>query len=178
MLLSITQSPVGFIHFLSAVAAMLAGGGVLFLPKGTVLHRRLGYIYVVTMVVMLGTAFSIYSLYGEFGLFHYLAVFSSLTLIGGMVPVILKKPKPGYVSMHFSFMYWSVIGLYMAFVAETAVRLPQTVIADGVPTNTFYTMVAIGSGVVMVAANVSWFRNKKRWQAKFDTVSTLQSVDK
>lgn len=168
MLLAIYKDPVGLIHFLSALLAMLAGAFVLIAPKATLTHRRVGYVYSAAMAVMLATAFAIYNLYNSFSVFHYLALFSSLTLVGGMVPIILKKPNPGYVSMHFGFMYWSVIGLYMAFVAETAVRIPDTAVFDGAPTNTFWTIVAVASGIVMLAANVFWFRNKKRWQEQFE----------
>lgn len=161
MLLSITHSPTGLVHLIAALIALVAGTGVLLADKGTRLHVRAGYVYVAAMVVMLAMAFGIYHLYGSFAVFHWLALVSVLTLLGGMVSVVLRRPR-AYMSLHLSFMYWSVAGLYMAFVAETAVRFADQAVASGVPTATFYYFVA-GSGlVVMVAANVCYYRFRPR----------------
>lgn len=172
MFLAIYKDPVGLVHLLSALVAMLAGGYILFAAKATATHRKVGYLYTASMAVMLATAFAIYNLYDSFSVFHYLALFSSLTLVGGMIPVILRKPNPGYVRMHFGFMYWSVIGLYMAFVAESAVRLPAVVIEGGVPNTTFWVITAVASGVVMIGGNVYYFMNKKRWTEQFGGAAT------
>lgn len=53
---------------------MLAG------PNGTRSHLRPGYVYTAAMTGRLFTAFMIYHLRGRFGLFHWLAVVSSLRL--------------------------------------------------------------------------------------------------
>ena len=164
---ALVHSPVGLIHFIAAALALISGALVLLWPKATRRHIRVGYVYTASMCIMLVTAFAIYNLYGSFGVFHWLALVSTVTLAGGMVPVLLKRPVRTYVVLHFSFMYWSVVGLYMAFAAETLVRLPQVVIEGGVPNRTFYMMV-IGSMVVLgVIANVIWYRMKPRWTAQF-----------
>lgn len=167
MLLSFLHSTTGLVHLVAAVIALATGAAVLLLPKATVTHRRVGYVYTAAMVGVLLTSFSIYHLYGSFGIFHWLAVVSTVTLIGGMVPIVWRKPAGRYIEIHFAFMYWSVVGLYAAFFAETAVRLPDTVIAAGVPNHYFYTAAGIGTGVVMLIANIAWFRMKPRWAAQF-----------
>ena len=166
MSLTIIHSTAGLAHLIFATLAMVAGALVLFMRKGTPLHFRIGYVYTAAMAGMLVTSFMIYHLYQSFALFHWMAVVSSLTLLGGMVPVFLKKPR-NYVGLHIAFMYWSVVGLYMAFCAETAVRIPRTAVADGQVTATFYTIVAATMAVLGVVANVFWFRYKKRWLAEF-----------
>lgn len=91
--------------------------------KGTTRHKKIGYIYVVFMVVLNITAFVIYCLFGKFAIFHWFAVLSCLTLIAGMYPVLTKKSK-NYILFHFNFMYWRVVGLYCAFCAEILTRIP------------------------------------------------------
>lgn len=110
----------GIVHTLFAVLAMVSGLWVVFLPKGGVKHRQLGYVYVGAMVLMLLTAFGIYKLFGGFGVFHGLAIVSFLTLIFGMYPAL--KRGPNWLALHYRLMSWSVAGLYAAFVAEVAVR--------------------------------------------------------
>lgn len=166
MLLSITHSPTGVIHLIAASLSLAAGAAVLLLPKGTLLHRRIGYVYTVAMVVMLVTSFMIYHLYGSFAVFHWLAVVSTLTLLGGMVPMLLRKPK-NYIGYHIAFMYWSVIGVFMAFVAESAARIPREVVDAGGVTNAFYYAVGAAGAIVAVLANVYWYRMKKVWLAAY-----------
>lgn len=81
--------PMGVVHVAFAVIAMAAGGVVFLIPKGTQLHRALGYAYVVSMLGLNVTALMIYRLFGSFGVFHYLALFSLLTVAAGFV-----RPTP------------------------------------------------------------------------------------
>ncbi|RNC79679.1 MAG: DUF2306 domain-containing protein [Balneola sp.] len=112
----------GIIHLISAIAAMIFGAIVLFLKKGTPLHIRLGYFYAVSMLILNGTALMIYDLFGYFGPFHFAAIISLISLLGGLVPVYLKKPKNSWLELHYEFMNWSIIGLYAAFWSETFSR--------------------------------------------------------
>lgn len=116
------HSTVGLIHTIFAVLAMIFGGIVLLKIKGDKTHKVLGYIYVVSMLGLNGTAFAIYN-FGGFSLFHGFALVSLAALMGGMIP-ILKKSK-GWYKAHFFSMNWSVVGLYCAFWAETGTRLLQ-----------------------------------------------------
>ena len=173
----------GAVHLIFSILALITGSFILIGQKGTVLHKRIGYAYVVSMTVVLVTAFAIYSLYGSFGIFHWMALFSSVTLAGGMIPMIFRRPRKSYIAYHFSFMYWSVIGLYGAFIAETLVRIPEVVIESSVPNSTFYTMTGIGTFVVMMAGNIFFFRNKNKWMRQYgliedeSVVSDISSID-
>jgi len=104
----------------------------------------------------------IYRLFGRFGVFHIAAIISTVTLLGGMIPVIRRKPKNSWLNLHFSFMYWSVFGLYAAFVAEMAVRLPvRTVFSSA---TTFFIMVGVATFATMLVGQIIFFKKKKKWQ--------------
>lgn len=114
--------PLGLTHLVSALLAMLFGMVVIFNKKGTKLHIRFGYAYTVAMLVLNVTAFMIYKLFGTFGPFHIAALISTASLLGGIIPVYLKKPENGWLYLHYEFMNWSIIGLYAAFWSETFSR--------------------------------------------------------
>jgi uncharacterized membrane protein len=97
---------IGAIHLLASILALITGTLVLLLKKGTVLHKRIGYLYVAGMVVLIVTAFSIYRLFGGFGIFHFAAIVSTLTLLAGLIPVLTRKPKVKWMEIHFMYMYW------------------------------------------------------------------------
>lgn len=124
-MLTIVHSPTGLLHLAASCAAMLLGAAVLCLPKGTRLHKRIGYVYTFAMLGVNTSAFCIYYLWGKFGVFHWFAVLSTLTLLAGMLPMFLFRDRLKALGWHLGFMYWSVIGLYCAFVAEVLVRMPH-----------------------------------------------------
>lgn len=157
---------VGLIHLISAILAMVTGTMILVMKKGTLNHIRVGYIYVAAMAGVLITAFMIYRLWGGWGLFHYAALVSSVTLLGGMIPILFEYPKNSYIAFHFSFMYWSVIGLYGAFFAEIMTRLPS-LIYDGPPDALFFQILSVTVGLVMVLGGYYFYRNKDRWEREF-----------
>jgi len=149
---------IGAVHLLASVIALASGTQVLWMDKGTRLHRQIGYVYCASMLVIIATAFGIYRLFGGFGLFHILAIVSFLTLLSGMIPVLLKKPFNSYMSLHFSFMYWSVMGLYAAFVSEMLTRIPES---------PFFGVIGLSTFGVMIVAQLLFAKYKKSWQQKF-----------
>lgn len=112
----------GLIHLVSALLAMLTGSLVLLRPKSGLWHRRIGYVYVACMLVLNSTAFLIYHLFGRVGPFHILAIFSTLGLLGGMLPALFRHRVRNWLYWHYFFMNWSVVGLYAAFWAELLTR--------------------------------------------------------
>lgn len=152
------HSDLGLVHIIAAVAALLTGTWVLFEKKGTQSHVRVGYAYVLAMSIMLGTAFGIYHLWGKWGIFHYMAVVSSVTLVLGMGPVLRKNRKPESIYYHFSWMYWSVMGLYAAFASEMLARVPET---------PFFGMVGIATAAIMGVGGFIFGLKKKKWRNEF-----------
>lgn len=113
----------GQIHLLSALGAMVAGTIVLILTKGNRVHKTWGYVYVLMMAVLNGSAFFLYKLTGHWGPFHFAAIISLATIVAGLVPVIGQRHNPQRIYRHMAFMYYSVVGLYAAFFAELFSRL-------------------------------------------------------
>ena len=158
----------GLIHFIASIFALLLGTLVLVLKKGTMKHMLIGRLYAFTMSVLLITAFMTYRLFGTWGIFHWTAVISSLTILFGLIPILTKRPANNYVTLHFSFMYWSVIGVYGAFVSETLVRMPKVVIESGIPNNVFYNLTGIGSALVMGLGIYFFLKLKPKWGKEFN----------
>ena len=76
---------IGWIHVVACLVALAAGAWNLALPKGTALHKRVGYAYLTSMLVLNVSAFWIYKFDIDrfrpfhagpnvFGLFHWFAV--------------------------------------------------------------------------------------------------------
>ena len=162
MLLSIVHSPTGLLHLAVSCLAMIFGALILFLHKGTQLHKRIGYAYTVCMILVNATAFMIYHLWGRFGIFHWFAVLSLFSLSMGMLPLFLVKNRPKALKLHVNFMYWSVIGLYGAFVSEMMTRIPE------VP---FYNMVGVATGGVMLVGGILFGINKAKWMKLMAAIS-------
>lgn len=155
-------STTGLIHFIASIIALISGTMVLSNTKGTQTHRQIGYVYSASMFIVLSTSFMIYRLHGTFGILHVFAVISSVSLIGGMLPMFLKSPKD-YMIYHFSFMYWSVIGLYCAFCAEVFTRLPFIFDFQANIITVFYSLVGIASGLVGGIGAFYFKRYKEKW---------------
>ncbi|MGI8843529.1 MAG: DUF2306 domain-containing protein [Gemmatimonadaceae bacterium] len=95
------MSPLGWFHTATAVAALASGAAVLIRRKGTRWHRRAGWTYVVSMILLNVTALMIYRLFGYFGPFHYAAVASLVTVLAGTVIVVRRRPRGKWIEAHF-----------------------------------------------------------------------------
>ena len=132
---------------------------MLVMKKGTLVHRRVGYGYVLSIGVLIISSFGIYRLFGRFGVFHALSLVSTFSLVAGMLPMFRKIRKPGHYETHFKRMYFSVVGLYAAFAAESFSRVSRF--------GNFWQAVAWGCVLVFVACFVIFIRMKPVWSAKF-----------
>lgn len=141
------MSTVGYIHFISAMAAIVTGALIFFIAKGTRLHIQLGWAYVVSMVTLNGTGLMIYRLFGGFGPFHVMTLISLATLGMGYRAVRQRPRKPDWVLTHYHYMSWSYIGLIAAGASEAIVRVDvlRTAIQGGM---NFGLAVFIASAVV------------------------------
>jgi len=164
----IVTDNVGLLHLIVSVIALLTGSLVLGLTKGTKTHKRIGYVYSTAMLIVLVTAFTMYNLFGTWGIFHWTAVVSSITIVFGLIPIFTRRPKKSYISLHFSFMYWSVIGLYGAFIAEMFVRLPKIVFEGGRPNYMFYNMLGIAVAITMGLGAYFFIKQKPKWEKIFE----------
>lgn len=116
---------IGHGHHIAAWIAIFSGAIVLLSRKGTRWHRRWGWIYIGSMVAMNLSALMIYRLFGVFGVFHYFAIASLLTVGAALATVRMRKPKGAWVEAHANLMAWSYIGLVAAAASEATTRVPQ-----------------------------------------------------
>jgi len=161
-------SDTGLIHFIASIFAIILGTLILVLTKGTSQHKIIGRLYALKMLVVLITAFMTYRLFGTWGIFHWTAVISSITLFCGLIPILIKQPLNNYKELHFCFMYWSIMGLYGAFVSETLVRMPKVVVDKDIPNRVFYNITGIGTALVMGLGVYFFLKLKPKWKSQFE----------
>ena len=163
---NIVTGTTGLIHLISSIIALVTGVFVLTTTKGTKAHKQIGYIYVISMIILNITAFMIYRLFGKFGIFHWFAILSFLTLLLGIYPVLVKNFK-NYLLVHFNYMYWSVVGLYCAFCAEILTRIPF--IYD-LPNKgqLFGILTGVSIFIVMTIATIIFVKMKPKWTKQYE----------
>ena len=152
------NTQLGWFHFITALISILSGTYILYKPKGTKLHKQVGYLYVLSMVLVCGSALGVYNITGEFGVFHTLAIAGLLTLIIGLLPLLLKRTSRKHSVFHLWFMYYSVLGLYAAFVSELSLRIPE---------KPSYKVVAIATAFVFIFGSVFIFWKENIWRKYF-----------
>jgi uncharacterized membrane protein len=133
---------ISWLHITTAIIAIVAGLFVLLQVKGTRQHRRLGRVYVASMVTLNVSSFFIFQLTGEFSPFHVAAFLSLATVIAGLLPLYRRRPAEGWLELHFQFMVGSYIGLLAAAASEVAVRIPDS---------PFWWAVIVSSAVIIMA---------------------------
>lgn len=152
------NSTLGWFHLTTALLAMFSGAFVLATRKGTKRHKQVGYLYVLSMLLVCGSAMGIYHLTGTFGIFHITAIVGFLTLAGGMIPMLMKNIDRKYKAIHIWFMYYSVLGLYAAFASELIVRIPD---------KPFYAMVGIATGSIFLIGTLFILKKENVWTKFF-----------
>jgi len=101
------------IHTVFSVIALLAG--IIFLiPKGSKKHKRLGYLYALSMLISLITSFGLFKIWGTFGIYHALSIVSFLTLIIALYFPLFGRTKQNWIEYHLIWMGYSYVGLVMA----------------------------------------------------------------
>ena len=124
------QGPLGAFHFASAIVALICGAIVLSNPKGTAKHKRLGYIYFASMLALNLSAIPITNMTGSIGLFHLFVVMSLPTTLAALYFPLFGRTNPNWKTQHFTYMFWSYVGLIAASIAEGMVRLPILFVTD------------------------------------------------
>lgn len=156
---------IGWVHTLAALLALITGSLILAKTKGTSLHKKTGRVYGISMIIVCTTSFMIYRVHNTFGVLHFFALISTVTLLLGMLPLYLKNYKNAIVT-HLSWMYWSVIGLYCAFAAEIFTRLPMILDIQNTY-GIFYALVGLSTGFVGFVGSRFFKKNKNTWEKQF-----------
>jgi uncharacterized membrane protein len=103
------------LHIAGALAALGLGTAVLFMRKGTRVHRRTGWFWVATMLLVAITSFWITSISpGQFSPIHLLSILTLLTL-----PFAIWARRTGRIGSHRA----AMISLYISLVAAGAFTL-------------------------------------------------------
>jgi|AntRauTorcE11898_2_1112593.scaffolds.fasta_scaffold38644_2 uncharacterized membrane protein len=105
-------------HTIVSIVAMISGGIIFFYTKGTSLHRKIGYTYVISMLLCLLTSFFIYDMFGGFGPFHILSIVSLVTISIGIFFPVWGRSVNGWQIHHYFWMSYSYVGLWMAFMSH------------------------------------------------------------
>jgi uncharacterized membrane protein len=111
-------------HILAAVSALLLGAAVLLVPKGTHTHRVIGTVYAGALVLVNVAALSLHR-ENAFGVFHWLAVASLVTIGVGLSPLLLGRRSPPAIATHAYCMTWSYAGLVAAGCGQLVVAVGQ-----------------------------------------------------
>ena len=111
-------------HVVAALSALLVGAAVLLSQKGTQVHRTVGGVYILGLLVVDVAALSLHR-EDAFGVFHVLALASLATVVVGVVPLLLGRRSPKLISTHAYCMTWSYAGLVAAGCGQLAAASGQ-----------------------------------------------------
>ncbi|HEV3044192.1 MAG TPA: DUF2306 domain-containing protein [Roseiarcus sp.] len=98
------------IHAFLATAALIVGAAVLFLQKGTALHKALGRVWATLMMIVAGLSFAITGLNpGHYSAIHILSIVTLTT-----VPYAIWRRRVGDIRAHATAMIANYCGLFIA----------------------------------------------------------------
>jgi len=100
------------IHLIACVAAIIVGAIVLVRPKGTAVHRALGFVYVGATFAYCGSSFFMYPSTGRLTPFHLISI-QNLVLVscGVSLPRYLRHRFANWYAWHLRLMLYSYIAL-------------------------------------------------------------------
>ena len=156
MFTDIINSSTGWFHTIMAVTAMITGIVVVLNVKGSLFHKRVGYVYVASMLLLNVSSFFIVNFDG-FSIFHFFAIVSLVTVLGGIIPAIRRTKN--WFGYHYYFMSWSVVGLYCAFWAEVGTRFVRNM-------QQFWWAVAIATFITAMIGSVIINKQAKKLNLK------------
>ncbi|MGB5188547.1 hypothetical protein [Robiginitalea sp.] len=117
-----TGNLISQLHIGSALLALILAAVVLIASKGTRFHKRMGYFFTISLVLVNGSAALMYNLTGRFNLLHVFVMISLGSLIYGMIPAIRRKPV-NWLRRHISGMTGAALGVWAAGLAELTIRV-------------------------------------------------------
>jgi uncharacterized membrane protein len=131
----------------AATSSLLLGAVVLLRRKGNATHRRVGAAYAVVLFLVNVAALSVHR-DATFGVFHWLALLSLVTLAAGLAPMLSGRRSHRVVATHAFCMTWSYAGLVAAGTGQLAAGFGSES-AGTVP-------VVIGVSLAGCAAVIAW----------------------
>jgi len=114
--------PLGWVHFIASLVALVVGALVLMRPKGTPVHKLRGRIYVVAVLATSITALGIYRR-GDFFFAHWFGVAALIAITVGIAAAHFKIPRTGWMHLHLTCMLVSFYILIDGGVNEVFLRV-------------------------------------------------------
>jgi len=102
------------IHTIFGIIALITGAWNLTTQKGTKRHRFVGWVYAISMFCLIGTSFSIFELFGDFGPFHVMSLVSGVTIFLALYFPLRRNLYANWLEHHYMWITWSYVGLIMA----------------------------------------------------------------
>jgi uncharacterized membrane protein len=114
--------PLGWVHFVTSLAALAVGILVLLRPKGTPAHKRRGRVYALALLVTNVTALGIYRR-GVFFFPHWLAIAALMVMTAGVLAAHFKIPRKAWLHLHLTCVLTSLYILVGGGVNEVFLRV-------------------------------------------------------
>ncbi len=142
-----------YLHLITAIIALFTAAIVLFAPKGTRIHKRMGYVFAVSLLLVNVTAAFMYNLTETVNFLHVFIILSFFSLSSGMWAAIRRK-SPNWLTRHITGMNSAALGVWAAGFAELTVRVLPAFLTQAQVIG-----VAIGFGVLAFFA--IWLLNQR-----------------
>lgn len=110
----------GLAHLFLVLTALGIGAWVLGARKGAVLHRALGRLFAALMLISNLLVLGIYEDSPRPGIFHVLAVVSTVSILVAILLLRLRPLRTGYRVAHGHIMLWSYGGVVAAGLGQGA----------------------------------------------------------
>lgn len=155
----LAAGPAVQIHAFSALVAVVIGAVVLWRPKGTRLHKTLGRVWVVLMLVAATSALFINEmrLIGPFGPIHIFTIITYWTLGQGLYAIVVKRDVRRH-RLEMQSLYLFALLLAGAFTLLPGRRMHQVLF--GPDPGWVPSLVSIAA--ILVVAGLVWRRSNPR----------------
>ncbi len=115
------------LHTASAILAILSGLAILMLRKGTTKHRRIGKVYVTSIVAMCFLSWFIRKINdGAFSIFHLISIQTLLFVTAGLAFLRLRASTRHWYVWRLRFMLYSYVTLVVTGITQAFEYLPFT----------------------------------------------------
>lgn len=120
-------------HTVAAVVAILCGLVVVFRPKGSALHKRVGKVYTVSIIAMIILSAFIREInHDQFSIFHLISIQTFLFVAAGMLSQIFRDRIRHWYLWHARFMLYSYVTLIVTGIAQAFEYLPFSDIVNAI----------------------------------------------
>lgn len=144
----------GTLHSVLAMFCILVGLIQLLRPERGPAHRARGYAFVYAMLVVDGTALSLYLSTGRFNVFHVGAIANLTCIVVAIVPMLCNPRPRHWRYLHYYWIAWSYVGLMSAAATQIVLRLNLSTTPEQTWAVTFAATVTVSAiGYVLIERN-------------------------